>query len=88
MYVLKFSVLCVCVYQVKCHRYWPSDGTRIFGNVLVELTEEVSYPDYVMRQFSLTHTEVCPNNVESCIMMLLGIMLVVVGMMVDYDLLW
>ncbi|KAK3736163.1 hypothetical protein QZH41_015550 [Actinostola sp. cb2023] len=43
--------------KVKCHRYWPSDGTRIFGNVLVELTEEVSYPDYIMRQFTLTHTE-------------------------------
>ncbi|XP_031573109.1 receptor-type tyrosine-protein phosphatase delta-like [Actinia tenebrosa] len=43
--------------KVKCHRYWPSDGTRIFDNVLVELSEEVSYSDYVMRQFSVTHTE-------------------------------
>ncbi|EDO43854.1 predicted protein, partial [Nematostella vectensis] len=43
--------------KLKCHRYWPSDGSRLYDKILVELTEELTYSDYVLRQFSLTHTE-------------------------------
>ena len=45
--------------QIKCHRYWPSDGgSRLYGVILVELVEEESYSDYITRKFKLTHTEV------------------------------
>lgn len=50
--------LLVC-FQVKCHRYWPSEGSRLYGVILVELVEEASFGDYISRKFKLTHTEVC-----------------------------
>ena len=46
-------------YQVKCHHYWPSEGSRLYGVILVELIEEASFGDYISRKFKLTHTEVC-----------------------------
>ena len=45
-------------YQVKCHHYWPSEGSRLYGVILVELLEETSFGDYISRKFKLTHTEV------------------------------
>ena len=56
--------LLVC-YQVKCHHYWPSEGSRLYGVILVELIEEVSFGDYISRKFKLTHTEVCHNVIET-----------------------
>ena len=44
--------------QVKCHHYWPSEGSRLYGVILVELIEENSFADYITRKFKLTHTEV------------------------------
>ena len=44
--------------QVKCHHYWPSEGSRLYGVILVELIEENSFADYFTRKFKLTHTEV------------------------------
>lgn len=43
--------------KIKCHRYWPSEGSRLHGGILVELMEEGSYTDYVARKFKMTHTE-------------------------------
>lgn len=44
---------------MKCHHYWPSEGSRLYGVILVELIEEGSFGDYISRKFKLTHTEVC-----------------------------
>ena len=44
---------------MKCHHYWPSEGSRLYGVILVELIEEASFGDYISRKFKLTHTEVC-----------------------------
>ncbi|XP_068670555.1 receptor-type tyrosine-protein phosphatase F-like [Montipora foliosa] len=43
--------------KVKCHHYWPNEGSRLYGVILVELIEETSFSDYVSRKFKLTHTE-------------------------------
>lgn len=43
--------------KVKCHHYWPSEGSRLYGVILVELIEEGSFGDYISRKFKLTHTE-------------------------------
>lgn len=43
--------------KVKCHHYWPSEGSRLYGVILVELVEEGSFGDYISRKFKLTHTE-------------------------------
>lgn len=43
--------------KVKCHHYWPNEGSRLYGVILVELIEETSFGDYVSRKFKLTHTE-------------------------------
>ena len=56
--------LLVC-YQVKCHHYWPSEGSRLYGVILVELIEEASFGDYISRKFKLTHTEVCPTVIRN-----------------------
>ena len=56
---LRFCVnLLNFAYQVKCHHYWPSEGSRLYGVILVELLEETSFGDYISRKFKLTHTEV------------------------------
>lgn len=45
-------------FQIKCHHYWPTEGSRLYGVILVELIEETSFGDYSSRKFKLTHTEV------------------------------
>lgn len=45
-------------FQIKCHHYWPTEGSRLYGVILVELIEETSFGDYFSRKFKLTHTEV------------------------------
>ena len=56
--------LLVC-FQVKCHHYWPSEGSRLYGVILVELIEEGSFGDYISRKFKLTHTEVCHTGIRN-----------------------
>lgn len=48
----------ICHLQVKCHHYWPSEGSRLYGHILVELIEEITYTDYITRKFKLTQTAV------------------------------
>ncbi|XP_044179415.1 receptor-type tyrosine-protein phosphatase F-like isoform X8 [Acropora millepora] len=43
--------------KIKCHHYWPTEGSRLYGVILVELIEETSFGDYFSRKFKLTHTE-------------------------------
>ena len=59
LYLLSvYRNLSFVLWQVKCHHYWPSEGSRLYGVILVELLEEASFGDYISRKFKLTHTEV------------------------------
>ena len=40
--------------MVKCHRYWPSGGVVQYGNTSISLETEVFYPEFVMRELTLT----------------------------------
>ena len=48
-----------CVYiQVKVHRYWPAKQPANIGTLVVEMTNEMVYDDYTMREIKLTNTKV------------------------------
>ena len=53
----------VCDLQVKVHRYWPGKQPTSIGNIVLEMTNEATYEDYVMREFKLTSTTVCEREV-------------------------
>ena len=59
IFTMGFMLTLLVCHQVKCHHYWPSEGSRLYGVILVELVEEASFGDYISRKFKLTHTEVC-----------------------------
>ncbi|XP_004417473.1 PREDICTED: receptor-type tyrosine-protein phosphatase C-like [Odobenus rosmarus divergens] len=41
----------------KCAEYWPSmeEGTRAFGDVIVEITEHKRCPDYIIQKLNITN---------------------------------
>ncbi|EQB78246.1 hypothetical protein CB1_000707008 [Camelus ferus] len=41
----------------KCAEYWPSmeEGTRAFGDVVVEVNEHKRCPDYIIQKLTVTH---------------------------------
>ena len=44
--------------QVKVHRYWPAKHPANIGTLVVEMTNEMAYDDYTMREIKLTNTKV------------------------------
>ena len=40
------------------HRYWPGKQPANIGNLVVEMTNEMVYDDYTMREIKLTNTKV------------------------------
>ena len=34
-------------------QYWPDKGSKLYGDVTVEMTEERTKKDYVIRKFSV-----------------------------------
>ena len=57
------SIMCVCMYvcvfQTKCHQYWPHPPeVRDYGYLRVSCHSEECNLAYVTRQFTLTHTQV------------------------------
>ena len=42
--------------QRKCTQYWPDpqDGTLSYGNIEVQLVEEMMFPFYVLRKFQIS----------------------------------
>ena len=39
--------------QIKCHQYWPKEKTSLYGNIRVQLQEEVALAEYTIRTFSV-----------------------------------
>lgn len=53
--------------QVKVHRYWPAKQPANIGTLVVEMTNEMVYEDYTMREIKLTNTKVSlllPNGIK------------------------
>ncbi|XP_031756176.1 tenascin-X-like isoform X13 [Xenopus tropicalis] len=46
---------CVELGKVKCEQYWPSSGQKEFGDISVSLIEESVQPEWVIRDFTVTH---------------------------------
>ena len=40
--------------MVKCHEYWPERGVGQFGNMVVTTVGEKLFPEFIVRQFTLT----------------------------------
>ncbi|XP_057294079.1 receptor-type tyrosine-protein phosphatase S-like isoform X2 [Hydractinia symbiolongicarpus] len=43
--------------RIKCYQYWPEVGSICYGRMQVTLTESNYLPNYVVRSFSLLHSE-------------------------------
>ena len=39
--------------RIKCHRYWPIERTSMYGSIRVTIQEELEFPDYTVRTFSV-----------------------------------
>ena len=39
--------------RIKCHRYWPTEKTSMYGSVKVTIQEELELSDYTIRTFSV-----------------------------------
>lgn len=49
------------------HRYWPAKQPANIGTLVVEMTNEMVYEDYTMREIKLTNTKVSllqPNGIK------------------------
>ncbi|XP_032806580.1 receptor-type tyrosine-protein phosphatase alpha-like isoform X1 [Petromyzon marinus] len=42
--------------QEKCARYWPTEGTITYGDIIIELKQENSHDSYTVRDFSVSNT--------------------------------
>ena len=40
--------------QIKCHQYWPSYGSMVYGNLQVTLREVENLADYSIRTFHIS----------------------------------
>ena len=40
--------------KIKCHQYWPENGSTSYGPFKVELTKEQALSDYIIREMQLT----------------------------------
>lgn len=49
--------------KVKVHRYWPAKQPANIGNLVVEMTNEMVYDDYTMREIKLTNTKESASRV-------------------------
>ena len=43
---------------MKVHRYWPGKQPENIGTLMAEMTSEMVYEVYVMREIKLTNTKV------------------------------
>ncbi|XP_068728189.1 receptor-type tyrosine-protein phosphatase epsilon-like [Montipora capricornis] len=43
--------------KVKVHRYWPAKQPANIGSLVAEMTNEMSFEDYTMREIKLTNTQ-------------------------------
>jgi protein tyrosine phosphatase len=39
--------------KVMCHKYWPDNGSQMYGSYEVTLYSHKEYPDYVLREFKI-----------------------------------
>ena len=39
---------------IKCHQYWPENGSTSYGPFRIELTKEQVFADYTIRKMKLT----------------------------------
>nr|XP_058941236.1 receptor-type tyrosine-protein phosphatase delta-like [Pocillopora verrucosa] len=49
--------------KVKVHRYWPAKQPANIGTLVVEMTNEMVYEDYTMREIKLTNTKESASRV-------------------------
>ncbi|KAJ7369444.1 hypothetical protein OS493_038944 [Desmophyllum pertusum] len=49
--------------KVKVHRYWPAKHPANIGTLVVEMTNEMVYDDYTMREIKLTNTKETASRV-------------------------
>ncbi|XP_022799392.1 receptor-type tyrosine-protein phosphatase S-like, partial [Stylophora pistillata] len=46
--------------RLKCHQYWPSEGTESYGDIKVTLVQTVELSEFTIRTMTLNHA----NNTE------------------------
>ena len=44
--------------QEMCMRYWPTEKLKQHGDMFIELAQQIDYPNYTLREFSITNTKV------------------------------
>jgi len=49
--------------KVKVHRYWPGKHPASIGTLVVEMTNEMSFEDYIMREIKITNTQESASRV-------------------------
>ena len=53
-------MLCFIIKEV-CYQYWPSSGSRRFGEFTVEILGEERLQGFVLRTLSVQHAKVSPG---------------------------
>ena len=52
--------ICIFVYiQIKCHQYWPSKGSNVYGDTKVTLHKEEQLANYCFRHFFVEQVSCC-----------------------------
>ena len=51
-------VMFICLHRLKYTVYWPAKQPANIGTLVVEMTNEIIYDDYTMREIKLTNTKV------------------------------
>lgn len=63
--VVKREILCLCL-KVKCHQYWPNpDSATTYGNFTVTCHNEEGNSAFLVREMTLTHTQVTARTQSS-----------------------
>lgn len=44
--------------QEKCSQYWPNERSERYGSLVVEPITEYHMPQYLLREFKMTDTQV------------------------------
>jgi len=52
------------ILQEKCAEYWPNDRSQRYGQYVVEPIAEYNMPQYILREFKMTDTQVCNNQIK------------------------
>ena len=54
--------------QIKCHQYWPSYGSMVYGNLQVTLREVENLADYSIRTFQVAQVSYCTHYRKSAML--------------------